>query len=792
MAKVGTINEVIDVKAVEDQFNALNKMIDALVVKIEAVNSAASKVKGAGNPQQQAAAQKQANQAAQEAIAINAKLTEEEIKQARAKAEKAYRAKLANDAAKQEINLNAQIVGAYKALQTEVSRLGKAYADLAAAGKGNTKEAKALKEAYDKQREALTALNRDMGKHQDDVGRYGKALEGIKSKFAMVTAGWAAGTAALAGVVSFMKQAIQGAMDDERAAKRLSFALDGNTAAMGRMMRFKDRLMERTLFSEEEIMGAINMGTEMGRTESQTRKLVETAMGLSRLTGQDLNTAMMQLSATYEGQTGKLGKLDGDIKGLTETQLKNGEAVDILNKKYGKLASEGMQTTEGQVLQMKKWWGETMDEIGVKFMEFAQGLQTGFRVISAMMGGGRGLSDEQKEAKRIAGQRKQIQDIQDNIGSMRNAGKATDDLSNKNKKLKTSTDQQTASIERQNEEYERQLSLVNRMLGAMGLEQMTIDKMTSKGMPEAISKEPGRKIGGKVENQFQTETLTGAEYENYIAEQQSAEAEAWNQRLQIASDTLSKIDELVNASFAKRMMQIDQEAAADEAAKERELKAAGNSTAKIREINDRYDAKEKEREKEKRRVQREQAKYQKTSALIQAVINTALGVTAALTQTPPLSFVLAALTLAAGIAETAMIASQPLPSYRKGRKGGPAEIANINEAGQEAVITKSGEMYFPSGPVAYLPQGSSVIPHHELVDMAGKSATMRGVPDWSPADHSSGLRQEINGLHAGFRMLAREIRDKKETHINITEKGIWAAQQRGAVWEEWINNNVRL
>ena len=90
MAKAGTINEVIDIKAVEAQFSTVDKYIDALVVKIEGLNKAAGNIKGAGNAQQQNAAQAAANKQAQEAVSLTAKLTEEELKAAKAKQEKAY------------------------------------------------------------------------------------------------------------------------------------------------------------------------------------------------------------------------------------------------------------------------------------------------------------------------------------------------------------------------------------------------------------------------------------------------------------------------------------------------------------------------------------------------------------------------------------------------------------------------------------------------------------------------------------------------------------------------------
>lgn len=79
-----------------------------------------------------------------------------------------------------------------------------------------------------------------------------------------------------------------------------------------------------------------------------------------------------------------------------------------------------------------------------------------------------------------------------------------------------------------------------------------------------------------------------------------------------------------------------------EAAKNRELAAAGDNEAKKEEIEKKY------------------AKKQKSLAIIQAIINTALGITKAIGQGGILGFITGALVAAAGAAQIAVIASQPL------------------------------------------------------------------------------------------------------------------------------------
>jgi len=231
---------------------------------------------------------------------------------------------------------------------------------------------------YAKYKKTLDEINARMGELKGkaadvntklkEQGDGGGILEKVRSNWLMIAGVWTAALAAGAGVINFFKDAVEGAMADERAETKLRFALNGNIEATERMIRFKEQLMKTTLFSKDEIMNAINMGIELGRTEEETKKLVETAMGLARVTGRDLNDLMLALSGTYEGQTGRLGKLSGELKGLSEEQLKNGEAIDILNKKYGKFSSEGMDTVEGKMTQLKKIWQEFKDSVGAKVL----------------------------------------------------------------------------------------------------------------------------------------------------------------------------------------------------------------------------------------------------------------------------------------------------------------------------------------------------------------------------------------------------------------------------------------
>ena len=93
-----------------------------------------------------------------------------------------------------------------------------------------------------------------------------------------------------------------------------------------------------------------------------------------------------------------------------------------------------------------------------------------------------------------------------------------------------------------------------------------------------------------------------------------------------------------------------------------------------------------ELEKKRSDARRKAAKQEKAVALLSAVVNTAAGIAKVFASVgPPASFILAAITLAAGLVQIALIKSQPLPLAKGAIVKEPTE-ALIGEAGPEAVI----------------------------------------------------------------------------------------------------------
>jgi len=91
-------------------------------------------------------------------------------------------------------------------------------------------------------------------------------------------------------------------------------------------------------------------------------------------------------------------------------------------------------------------------------------------------------------------------------------------------------------------------------------------------------------------------------------------------------------------------------------------------------------------EKKRADARRTAAKQEKAVALLSAIVNTAAGVTKALSSTiPPFNIILAAITAAAGAVQIALIKAKPIP-LKEGGLVTSRTVAEIGEAGPELVL----------------------------------------------------------------------------------------------------------
>ena len=126
----------------------------------------------------------------------------------------------------------------------------------------------------------------------------------------------------------------------DRRMQQLKIALGNNEESFNRNVDLIDSLAKKTLASKDDIESLIAELASLGKSDDDIERIATAAVNLSNVTGKDLNTAFMLINATYAGTAGRLAQLLPEIKNFSKEQLASGDAVDLVNTKFGTLSDE--------------------------------------------------------------------------------------------------------------------------------------------------------------------------------------------------------------------------------------------------------------------------------------------------------------------------------------------------------------------------------------------------------------------------------------------------------------------
>lgn len=140
-----------------------------------------------------------------------------------------------------------------------------------------------------------------------------------------------------------------------------------------------------------------------------------------------------------------------------------------------------------------------------------------------------------------------------------------------------------------------------------------------------------------------------------------------------------------------------------------EIEMAGENKQEVDRLKEKQRAEEKE-------IRMRQFRADQAMAVAKVIFDTASLI--AKWKSNPITWGLAALTLANQAAQIGLILAQPVPEFAEGTQGNPHKggLAMVGEKGVEKVVTKSGKVYFtpPTATLVDLPEGAEVISNAEL------------------------------------------------------------------------------
>jgi tape measure domain-containing protein len=167
------------------------------------------------------------------------------------------------------------------------------------------------------------------------------------------------------------------------------------------------------------------------------------------------------------------------------------------------------------------------------------------------------------------------------------------------------------------------------------------------------------------------------------------EREKTEKILEMSSVLTSALTDLGDAVFERKIQNINDEITKNNEYYDRQIELAGNDERQKDLLTKEREKKNEELEKKKRKEQHKQAVFNKASAVAQAGISAALAVLAALSTQPflPMGPAMAILAGVLGAIQIGAILATPIPKYKTGRKGGPAETAWVGDGFINEVIT---------------------------------------------------------------------------------------------------------
>lgn len=254
-----------------------------------------------------------------------------------------------------------------------------------------------------------------------------------------------------------------------------------------------------------------------------------------------------------------------------------------------------------------------------------------------------------------------------------------------------------------------------------------------------------------------------------------------------ASQMLSALSDFASTLYEGQIQKLEEQQEANEKASEADLArieklaetgaiSEEEAEARKRAAEEKTAKQNEEIAKKKAALQTRQAKLEKATNIVTAIMNTAVAVMKAWSQGGIFAAPMAAMIAAMGAIQLATIVAQPIPKYAKGTKGHKGGLAWVGDGGvSETVITDKGMYLTPSTPTLVdLPKGAKVIPYAlDMERMKARANDLEGLmayrqenelPPITIENDYSGLQRDIKKLEEsqrrGFKELSKAIKSQ--------------------------------
>ncbi len=213
------------------------------------------------------------------------------------------------------------------------------------------------------------------------LGEADKAVETNASKISEFgkKAAAAFAVAAAAAVAYAGKLAVDGvksAIEDEQAQLRLAAALKTATGATNAQIEATEDYIRSTQLAtgitDNDLRASFQRLSVSTKDLTQSQKLLNLAIDISKGTGKELGTVVEALSKAYEGQDTRLVRLGIGITQADAKAMDFTETTKALTNLYGGSAAANAETFQGRIDRLKQAFEEAKEEIGYRLLPFIE------------------------------------------------------------------------------------------------------------------------------------------------------------------------------------------------------------------------------------------------------------------------------------------------------------------------------------------------------------------------------------------------------------------------------------
>jgi hypothetical protein len=274
---------------------------------------------------------------------------------------------------------------------------------------------------------------------------------------------------------------------------------------------------------------------------------------------------------------------------------------------------------------------------------------------------------------------------------------------------------------------------------------------------------------------------------------------------EIANNVFAAFGELVGASADAELVKIDEQIAALDKKKEKDIEVANATivneqerSAAIQSIEITANNQKEALERKRKQAELEKARFEKAQSIARIIADTAIAVVTTLgdktIQPGFLRIPLAATIGLLGAAQLARVIATPLPKYAEGTDDHPGGKAILGDGGRrELVVTPDGRLMMSDKvpQVFDLPAHSVVLPDADAVINSAKKTGYVTVPG-NPQTEEALNKALINEYKRGTNMIVQAVKQKKEVHIEGSHGGVMMLHKHSADYWKYINENVNF